>query len=466
MSLDNDNEQIGGMNLVDSNSAELDNDIRKSRIKLSIFASIVSKVFGVFLPLVTLPLAAYHLGKSYDAFMVLVNLGGLFSAINLGIGPAAVYKIAKYATAKNEDQERTLLASSFVSAMGSSLIVASIVILIGVFAPIELIFGKSFTPFEQVLRPGVFFLAFIVIMYALQGTAVNMYTGYMEVHKIRYTMAAGYLLSAILAPIIIITTKSMFWTFVVIMGIPAVLPLTLIFRLLRVDRPYLNGSWKWFSKSESFSIFKGNMLQSVSDFGLMASRQLPVVAIGFIGISTLGAGQAGTFIVWIQTIITVFYMVLGAITPAISHAFQAKDWKWIDMTNRKLWYGISLAGVIGTFLAMGIGPLLLNKLYAARFEVTSIDCLFLALALLSNIFMSWFAALCTSIGMFRQNSVGGIIQGVVALLVFIPASQFNGFITIGICIVCADTARSIYTYLHFLKRRKLELHDMAAPQAN
>ncbi|MBX3113990.1 MAG: hypothetical protein KF836_05435 [Fimbriimonadaceae bacterium] len=463
MNLDNDSEEIAELNLAESNSTESDDDIRKSRIKLSIFASIVSKIFGVFLPLVTLPLAAYHLGKSYDAFMVLVNLGGLFTAINLGIGPAVVYKIAKYATSKDEDKERMLLASSFVSAMSSSLIVASIVILIGCFAPIELIFGKSFTPFEYVLRPGVFFLAFIVIMYALQGTAVNMYTGYMEVHKIRFTMAAGYLLSAVLAPLVIITTKSMFWTFVVIMGIPAVLPLTLIYRLLKVDRPYLNQSWKWFSKPEALSIFKGNMLQSVSDFGLMASRQLPVVAIGFIGISTLGAGQAGTFIVWIQTIITVFYMVLGAITPAISHAFQSKDWKWIDTTNRKLWYGIALSGIVGIFLAMLLGPLLLNKLYTARFEVTSVDCLFLALALLSNIFMAWFAALCTSIGMFRQNSMGGIIQGIVALLVFYPASQFNGFITIGICIVCADSARAIYTYLHFLKRRNLEMHDLASP---
>lgn len=409
------------------------------------------------MPLLVLPLATQKLGESYDALLALISLGSLITTISLGQGPAVCYRVAKYATQKDEPKEGALFICSLASGLLSATLISIVIFILSQVVPPATVFGENLAPYSPILKVGLVLLSIQVIINALNGGAVNMYTGYMETHKIRLQMMISYALMVIITPIIILKTQSTILVFVAIVGIPTILQLTLLINLLYFDRPYLRNSLKEFNIPLTKTLFKDNILQSIADIGTMASRQLPVLAAGFLIVSQGQVGLNGTFLVWHTTLLSVFMMFISSITPAFSHALQENDWPWIDRINKKLALGLLGGGTALAIPLVFIGPLVTSKLYAEGYQFTLADFAALALALITASVMVWQSTMATSMGQFPANVKSGIIQTVVAVTLIYPASKIPGVWPLALCMITSDIARSTFLYITYLKFRSTKL---------
>jgi hypothetical protein len=427
--------------------------LRKSRVKSSISSSIVSKVFGALTPLLIIPLAQTHLGDSYPAYIALMSLVTLINTFNLGFGPAVTFKVAKFAIEPNHTEERRLYASSFFACLASSSILALAILLIAPFAPMEAIFGSNLSRHEESLRIGLLILAGLTLFSTFQNAAINMYKGYMEVHKIRLAMATSYLLAAVLAPIVILSTKSVVWTFAVMTATPALAQTSLLIKLLYQDRKYLRHSLAACDRAEAAQIFRDNMAQTGSSVGALFARQIPIIAAGFLASSQVVVGQAGTFLIWMSVIVSISQMIIESTSITVSNAYQEHDWNYIDRANAKLRKLLLIAAPTGLLVAGSIGPLVLNLVSRGDYRVGPIECLFLGGAIIAATFMTWWQYYAISLGMFKSASIGGLIQAIAVVLILVPISQFNGFILEGTAIIVADTACGLYLLKAFRDKR-------------
>lgn len=431
--------------------------IRNHRIKLSAVSSVVSKIAGISIPLIILPLASRNLGADYDGIMAIASLAGIISIVSLGQGAAACYRVAKYATEPNEQAEQSIFISSLVSGLVSACIIALIILGITPFVPIQNLFGPQLTNQEPLLRIGILYLGIQIIVNALNGGAVNMFTGYMETHQIRLQMAISYILTSIITPFIIIYTKSAPLTMITMMGLPTILQLGLLVKLLYKDKPHLRNSLKQFNLKLSADIFIDNVKQSISDAGEILSRQVPILSAGFIGLSSTQIGKSGTFLNWQISLLSIFVMLTGAIAPSVSHAFQDKDWDWIDRAYKKVMIFLGGAGLLGILVLTFLGPMLSSALYKARYAFDGPEFFLLALTLVASALKSWQSSLAQSMGMFSQNLKSGLIQATVAIAVLIPASQLGGVYPLALCMISADFLRSIYLIWTYRKFRAEQL---------
>jgi|GEM_PF-5519929 len=431
--------------------------IRNQRIKLSAVSSVISKIAGISIPLLILPLASRNLGSDYDAIMAIASLSGIISMVSLGQGAAACYRVAKYATEPNEPAEQSIFISSLVSGLVSALFIALIVLGLTPFVPIENLFGPQLKSQEPLLRFGVMYLGFQIVANALNGGAVNMFTGYMETHQIRLQMALSYILTSIITPLIIIYTKSAALTMVTMMGLPTVLQLGLLFKLLYKDKPHLRNSLKRFDRKLSIDIFIDNVKQSISDVGEILSRQVPILAAGFIGLSSNEIGKSGTFLNWQISLLSIFIMLTGAIAPSVSHAFQDRDWPWIDRAYKKVMIFLAGAGLIGILVLTIFGPKLSSALYKANYAFNGPEFFLLALTLVASALKSWQSSIAQAMGMFSANLKSGLIQALVAILVLIPASKLGGVYPLALCMISADVCRSIYLIWTYRRFRSVQI---------
>lgn len=377
-------------------------------LKLAFFTKIPSSL----MPLVVVPMASHVFGREYDAFTALVTILGIFNILNFGLGPAAGVEFSPFAEKPNAEKESRLFASTFVSYLGSSLVMSLIVLLLVFGVGAERIFGPNLSDQVPLLNRGMLILAVAMIVLGLGAVVSNAYWGFMQDYKNSQANIVAQILMVGLtfAAVAVFRSPLMFVAAYAMTG--SLISCLHGIRLFKFDRKELRFDLRLANLNVAWRLFTANSLQSISSVGYLLSRMAPILLLSWTAPSATAIGRAGTFNVWHQPVTGLLSVFAASAIPAISAAISSQDTNWAKRAVKKFAKFLTLGFVLIFIGSITLGPTVSRLLFSERYSMNMVEFTLLALCAASTTVLGFANSVCLTLKRYRDNAIAGVVQGV------------------------------------------------------
>jgi O-antigen/teichoic acid export membrane protein len=436
----------------------IDTSNRRTSIIKYLKTAVWSKLPASLVLLVITPYATHQFGSQYDAFAALTAL--LTTIVTFGVGPAAAIEFSKYAENPDQPAENRLLASSIIGTLIVSLAMSVIVFGLMIYPGVGVIFGESLAPQKTLLTQGMILVGIGIFAVAAHYIILNIYWGHLEEYKNSQANIVGQFILVVGCLVAIGVFKSPI-LFLAIYSLTA--PITHLihgYRLFAIDYPQLRPNFHQIDRDMVKHLIKANFLQSISGLGYVLSRQVPIIAIGTITGSASNIGRSAIFMSWHGPTSNILGLIVASVAGAISASIQSEDYDWTKRTIKKVAKVLLLATALMTALAVLLGPLISQTLFPKHYAMNGLEFALVCLAAASTSILVFSNQVSTAQRGFLQNSIAGIIQGIVGLslaLLLIPSLGAVGFL---VGIIGGEISGSI-----FLVQRVRQFFHNAKPNA-
>lgn len=403
--------------------------VRNRNIKLSVGISLLSKVVGIAIAFGALPLASRALGTVFGVYAAISTVMNVMSTANFGIGPGITQALAPFATNRNEQEERSWVASAFALVGVSVLVLVLLAAVLFAFVPLWKIFGEDFKPFSTELRSGYVTLVILAAMLNLVSVSDSSYIGYLQDYKFKMYSLAGFILSLLLLFVTIKFVPTLVMFLVAMYAAPLIPRIYAAFRLIFVERPYLRFNLSSFSRLKIKTLLSTNLAHTAMQLGELATLTGgTLIVTNIYGVES--AGRLGGLISWLAMVASLRVMILNPVWPGMKNAWSSHDYGWMHRTLNKAWMALMGMGVIVAGLIAFIGLVVFNRLYDVNFHASQQDMTALAVASLLTFTEALLYHLFIAIDRNWYGSLATLVRGIIAFgsaWILIPQYGTGGF---------------------------------------
>jgi len=327
---------------------------RNENLRRSLATSVVARLAGILLQVLSLPLAAAALGTDgFSAYSMLGAVLAWLSLSNLGIGQAATLHMAREA---DPHRRVTVFFTSWVIVLAVSMGVFVLSAILLFLTPISDFLFSNVSQDVTQLQGALLFVCLVFLITQSLSVFESAQLAFQQQHFFNKSVTAGTLISAIL---VLITSR--YYPTVLNVLLAVHLPV-LFFRLLNAKRVWIElrpspNDFSRITKQETQPIIcDGLRFLSGATISNFLCHPLPILIIGILTTSLFTA----SFSAVMNAVIlgsAVFGMLISPFRGALPEAARSGDGRWVWRM-----YGWSLAGS----LCYALFPLLIFTLFGQR----------------------------------------------------------------------------------------------------
>ena len=329
--------------------------VRNRSIQLAVLTSAFSKLGGVFLRLVSIPVAIRILGLDlFGVYTVITMAVWMIDLLHIGIGPALTKELSRAVAENDREKEKTVFSTAFFLSSALTILAALVVALVVWMVPIPTLFGEKFAPMEETMQRAIWIGLVILTVESICVISEMARDGYMETRINNAWGAFGNVLGALLLLAGIVFFPSIEFLLIAVNGSIALSKVGNLIHFLR-QRPWQVPRLRLFSRplvrplaTDGFQFSVTYILSAMVEYNLMA----------FLIGRYAGPEAVGVFNVMVTvhfSLTSAVHMFTNPYWPAVLDAKARGDVDWIRRTGRR-----SQLAIVGFGVACGLGLILLG----------------------------------------------------------------------------------------------------------
>jgi O-antigen/teichoic acid export membrane protein len=328
---------------------------RSALLRLAIISSSLSKVCGLALQTIAIPLVYQSLGQHpYELYLLMTAALATIAIAQLGAGPGLTQGIAKASAAGSHNQEASLINAAFRLTTITALIGGGVLLAVLHLIPPGAIFGSSFAGERAAILSVANVCVFVAIAQIISGVVDSALAGYQEQMFTNIGAMISNILSIGLLFFVCQHGPTIGSVIVVLYGVPTLSRVANLI-VLYLRRPYLlKGVFQ--SSRGSYAILLnvglafwaiqlGSLIEQHGGTYVLAhlssTQETDLFAIVYKSLSLVGS---------VNIIIT------QPLWPAFTDAIAHRDFDWIQRSYAKIRRALTLFSCAVGLLMMTIGP--------------------------------------------------------------------------------------------------------------
>jgi O-antigen/teichoic acid export membrane protein len=328
---------------------------RSALLRLAIISSFMSKVCGLALQTIAIPLVYRSLGQHrYELYLLLTAALATIAIGQMGAGPGLTQGIAKASAAGKHSQEASLINAAFRLTIVTALIGGGVILAVLHLIPPGAIFGSSFAGERSAILSVANVCVFVVIAQIISGVVESALAGYQEQMFSNIGSMISNILSIGLLFFVCNHGPTISSVIVVLFGVPTLSRVANLF-VLYFRRPYLvTGLFQSCRGSYAVLLNVGlafwaiQLASLIEQHGgtyvlahLSSTQETNLFAIVYKCLSLVGA---------------VNIIVTQPLWPAFTDAIAHRDFDWIQRSYAKIRLALTLFSCAVGLLMMTVGP--------------------------------------------------------------------------------------------------------------
>jgi O-antigen/teichoic acid export membrane protein len=328
---------------------------RSALLRLAIISSSLSKVCGLALQAIAIPLVYRSLGQHrYELYLLMTAALATIAITQMGAGPGLTQGIVKASAGGRRDQEASLLNAAFRLTTVTALIGGGIVLAALHLIPPSAIFGSAFAGERSAVLSIANVCVFVVIAQIISGVVDSALAGYQEQMFSNIGSMISNILSIGLLLFVCQHSPTISGVIVVLYGVPTLSRVANLF-VLYLRRPYLlKGLFQSCRGSYALLLNVGlafwaiQLASIIEQHGgtyvlahLSSTQETNLFAIVYKSLSLIGS---------VNIIIT------QPLWPAFTDAIAHRDFGWIQRSYAKIRLALTLFSCLVCLLMMTLGP--------------------------------------------------------------------------------------------------------------
>ncbi len=311
---------------------------RAGRVRLAFFTSAGSKILGLLVQFLAVPLAVRSLGpERFGLYTMLVSALVWIDLGRLGIGPGLTRELALAWNRDERERERTLFSNAMFFLFGMAGLIG-IGLLIGYHAGsahLDAVFGPSVEGYRNEILAGMAVVGLFLVAQVIFSAGEAARSAYQD-DFINNLMNALANLASLLLVFWVALWMPTIWAFALaIFGAIALGKGVNLALLVGRSRPYLFPRWRYVDPG-SFRLLLGSSIAFwVAQVAVLLMHNLSLVQLG----QSVGAQALTPFAVvfrLLQLLSTAVLMISMPLWPAITDAAVRGDREWIVASYRRL----------------------------------------------------------------------------------------------------------------------------------
>jgi O-antigen/teichoic acid export membrane protein len=212
---------------------------RSTLLRLAILGSGFSKLCGLALQAIAIPLVYHSLGeRHYDLYLLLTGVLSAISLVQMGAGPGLTQGIAKANAAGRSEIAASLLRAAFRLAALAAVIGGTLIIVAVHWVPVDKLFGPAFSVDRNEILTDTNVCVALLALQVLAGVVDSALAGYQEQVFIHLGSSVANVLCIVLLYTVSHHAPTIIGIVLVLYGVP-ILPRLLNLVVLSRRRPYL-----------------------------------------------------------------------------------------------------------------------------------------------------------------------------------------------------------------------------------
>jgi O-antigen/teichoic acid export membrane protein len=342
---------------------------RGRSIRFGIITSLVSKGSSAVLQFLSLPLAARVLGREEFGIYATISLSVfMVSILELGVGPALGRTIAEASAEGDRSREGQLFVSGSVLIIGLILLGTLLVTLLLTMAPLTVLFGEKYAPFEDIMRPALWLGVALMAGQIIVEMTDRVREGYMEAGIVNAWASAGNLAGAIVVFFGVSHFPSVSFLLLAVFG-PNILARVANMILLLRKRPWLISARKLPDRETLAGLIgEGLSFTATSFLVYLVDSTICALVIGRIS----GPADVAVFhvLLSITTAFTGLLIMVGRpMWAAIADALQKGDKDWMRSVVIRYYQYLFVLVLLASVALTVVGPWLIPFLYGKEFAL-------------------------------------------------------------------------------------------------
>ena len=384
-------------------------------LRLAVLSSAGSKLTGILLQGLAIPLVYHSLGDRFYAIFLLLGAALTTLALTqLGGGAGLTQAIARSAALQDRKQQAAAFCAGFSLSTVMALSGVAIIFFIAHHSTVARLFGSAFAQDSDLILRTLDIALVIGALQVIMGTVDSVMAGYQEQVATNMGTLTANLISTVLLVIVCRHKPSLITVFLVLYGVTvATRAANLVHLLLR--RGYLLNGWSSISRT-SF-----NYLLSTG------------VAFWIVELSLVLEQQGGTYVMshlstpHTTDIFAVCYrlavlcgslgiMITQPLWPAFTDAMTRRDYVWVQNTSRKIRHTLLMVGLVAGVGVATAGPSLIRVIWKISLTGNRMVMVMLGFYIFCNLWTNFHYVVL--MGMDRTWTVAGVIiaENIVVLL--------------------------------------------------
>ena len=334
---------------------------RAGRVRLAFLTSVGSKVLGLIVQFLAVPLAVRSLGaERFGIYTMLVSALVWIDLGRLGIGPGLTRELALAWNRGQREQERKLFSNAMFFLLAVAGMITGLLVMGFHFgaAHIDVIFGASAMAFRSEILAGMLIVGAFLVAQVIFSAGEAARSAYQDdfINNLMNTLANLASLALIFGVAICWPTVPAF-ALAVFGSIALAKGINLLLLLIR-SRPYLLPRWRDVDRQALRPLLGSSLAFWVVQIATLMMHNLSLVQLG----QMIGAAELTPFAVvfrLLQLLSTGVLMISMPLWPAITDAAVRGDKEWIVSSYRRLLVG-AMGFCVVTAVAIGLlGPLVI-----------------------------------------------------------------------------------------------------------
>ena len=328
---------------------------RSALLRLAIISSSLSKVCGLALQAIAIPLVYRSLGQHhYELYLLMTAALATIAIAQMGAGPGLTQGIARASAGGRRNQEASLINAAFRLTTVTALIGGGIILAILHLIPPGAIFGSSFAAERSAILSVANVCVFVVIAQIISGVVDSALAGYQEQMFSNIGAMISNILSIGLLFFVCQHSPTISSVIVVLYGVPTLSRVANLL-VLYLRRPYLlkgvfqscRGSYALLlNVGLAFWVIQlGSLIEQHGGTYVLAhlssTQETNLFAIVYKSLSLIGS---------VNIIIT------QPLWPAFTDAIAHRDFDWIQRSYAKIRRALTLFSCLVGLLMMTVGP--------------------------------------------------------------------------------------------------------------
>ncbi len=334
--------------------------LRASRMRAAVVTALASKIAGIGVQLLAIPLAVRALGpQQFALYAMMAAAAGWLTLAGVGVGPSLTVRVAS--CLGDQRRESHLFLSGLFPVALASIAAGAAFLAASWMLPLATIFGQRTIVDATEVRLGLSVLAVMLVLQAIASVVESAQIGYQETHIQNIRGLVGNL--ATVATVVSVAT----WWPSIIGLILAVSGPALLARLVNgiqflTRRPHLLAHARSWSPRDSWALVRdGISFAMAGGVGAFLTVQAPVILVG----RTVGTIEAASFAAAMNLFVVAAGMVTMVMTPlwpAVADAMAHRDRLWLQGSYRRL-LGFGLAYALAAAASVGAGGHLIMRFW-------------------------------------------------------------------------------------------------------
>jgi O-antigen/teichoic acid export membrane protein len=328
---------------------------RTALLRLAVVSSTVSKVFGLALQAIAIPLVYRSLGQHrYELYLLITAALSTIAIGQMGAGPGLTQGIAKANASGERSDEAALFHAAFRLTASTALIGSLVILAVLHLVSPEALFGSPFAGERGAILGIAHVCVFVVIAQIISGVVDSALAGYQEQVFTNIGSMASNILSIAMLIVVCRFYPSISNVIIVLYGLPTLSRVTNLVGLL-YRRSYLIQGFLQSARGRYAVLLNVGMAFWAIQLGSLVEQHGGTYMLSHLS-STQETNLFAIVYKTLSLVGSVNIVVTQPLWPAFTDAIARRDFEWIDRAYRRIRRALTLFScIVAVFMAV-LGP--------------------------------------------------------------------------------------------------------------